>query len=492
MAFGHSFIKSVLTWTSDTINEILVRATELYQESVRQDSFETLNENKIQTKFTWLSYLVEVKLQAELISGFLITNDIKVKNLYRGFRSFFIKSQKTCILSSRKKCFLVWKNAKAFYVLDLQGRQSNGIIDTTRGFISLLCFETISNLTYFLVHVSNMHSDDPFALSELKLKTLMKSSKIPMTMWDATRINKWRILDSHQAILRGNFSNTNECFKKFEIDMPLASCCIITFYSQMSPPNSWDGRIIDKVLLLAYQFSVDCINHQQLKHISFDKILKTYTIGTYKIDFSIKENVANGKLLYSLDFKQTELRIALKNYFECESVSKFVLVEAGSYTFVIWKSCGLFYFFNSYDCDSIGRLVENTSGRSCLMMHSTLDSGCSIFIENLLKIVPKKQFYLHKLDVNVQCQKCRGKHAISSFASDDVEWDDRQSVFLNESVDDFYLPKITCKMDEDEQSCKSTSEIDTDLNVSSGDESRSFGEEIDLGQVFNVFNGLLF
>lgn len=332
---------------------------------------------------------------------------------------------------TKTKFYLIWKDSLAYYLFDPHGRDFTGSVNLKNGSVSLFCFEKIQNLTHFIADRSKFKSTTCYSLFNIEVirlnEILSSDEKLHEITTQARQITKWRIVNSAMAILRGTFHIGNTCFGNFEniSERSFAANLLAITYTKLNPPNSWNSKVIDKILLLGYKFSIEN------KNFNINSLPLSFKLGEYNFTLKINSNIFIGNLWYAVHFKQTELRQCLHQFFnEYDAV---LIQTDNKFTFVAWKRDNTFYLFDSYGRPANGLIPDHGSKptsatldlRSCLHMHNTLDSLCSILFDNVMKISPKKSFALHQVIV---------KNCDNSLSN----------MSLNESINSLFLPKLTC------------------------------------------------
>lgn len=457
---------------------IITKSTNIYETLTTDTNADQLSEANLARSFTLNSYEIDVAtspmsepIVAGIIQPIAGSSDLSV---IAGLKAFF-KTNSACLLMTKSRRYLIWKDDLAYYLFDPQGRDFTGSVSLKMGQPSLFCFEKPQNLAHHIAKQSKLKSTAAFTLLSIWVKRLDPAKNSTEKLAELTqKITKWRIINSSRAILHGSIHIGNTCFAKAAVtdaEKSLAASCAAVAYTKVSSPNTWNSQVLDKILVLGHQLLGDS------KHLNVNDLLKKIcSLGQYTIELSIKPNVYCGQLLHAVHFKQTDLRRDVHAFF---AEFRSAILQADVFTFAAWKTKDdAFFLFDPYGRPANGLIPDTskvpsstTDYRCCLHMHNTLDSLCSVLHDNVMKISPKKAYTLHEII------------AINRSVS-------ASDVSLNESVDSRLMEKLVCRP-EVGMIYSDVSEASTDSDATESEvelEIEELDEESEEEEAVNIFD----
>lgn len=420
-----------------------------------------LSEKEILRKFQIQNYCFEVTAtsEPEIIGNLVSSTQQKVINIYRGLKQFFSRGvRRGCLFRCENVQLLIWRSDRIFFVYDPRGRTETCAVDLKRGFASLICLETLHNVTFLIVNMSELGPHDFFALSQVRVIKLLQVAETPsaavtcnsdvtVVVQDTDPERRFVVLDEHSAILHGCLTVCNPCFSRTRNYQALTSCCIAYVYSLIRPPNSWTSRTVDKVLLFGNQMYEECVRQDFPEEFTIQNIPPMITVGIFKAALRIMPFQHGGRLNHTLDHRTSELLLALRQFFD---EHRCALLQIDQLSLASWKRGNVYYLFDPYIRDANGKVMHHTQGAACIHMHSTLESLCAVLYMNLMRLAEKEVFYVHGLWARVMDSRASGDDVAFSeqHQTDELqrtEAEKEESVSLNESIDSVYVPRLHCR-----------------------------------------------
>lgn len=426
----------------------MLRANHLLTDSLQNNlSASKLKPENIQKHFCIKNHNVEVKSVEADIIGNLVGLRPQATNIFKGLRSFFRRNRRSCLFRCEAILLLIWKSNGNFYVFDSNGRTECCVTDADKGFASLICVGSLTNIACLIVQMSDLKASDFFVISELQMKQLSFNEKDyeiskNIDVDNSNPYSSFMVLSEHFAIVQGTLNVSNNCFKSTRNLQSLAVCCVANIYNLIHPPNSWTSKVVDKVIMLGDQMYKDCTKYDLPEEFTIDNIPQQLSIGTYNVKLRIIPYQRGGQLQHSSNHSMTDLMLELENFFIEYSCA---LLQVDHLMLVIWKRDTVYYLFDPYARGKSGEVihVRGPPGAACLHMHSTLSSLCTILYENLMKIAEKEIFYLHSLLTSITPHDSNNvNNNTNNNESKNIETDSKS---LNESIDDAFMPKLNCK-----------------------------------------------
>lgn len=426
-AMAMANIHSPKTWTTDTINQILLQSKDLLDLSnslLLQSNEKKLTETTLQTTVSIDddAYSIKVHLSVPEIIGHLIPkNTRKILNIWEGLKTFFKQKHRFAVFKCESIYLLIWRYAPNCYMIfDSNGRSPQCEVDKVNGKASLICVANLKNISYLIVRMSQLCTDACYVLSELKVIQRTKEGvpSKPQNM-ESSHIGDYKILNDHCAIVSGTINISNKCFKGTRNQQSMITSCIAFLYNKIHPPNSWNSKIIDKIIMIGND------EYRSVKkdfgEFSITDLPSNISIGQYTLTLQCSPLQSNGQVLHTINIYESEFMTELKQFFIDHKAG---LIQIDTSVLAIWQKGGMFYMFDPYGRNYMDQIVPVKNGAAYLQMHSTVESMGSNLYTNLMKIFEKEYFQLYGIFGKI------------------VGHEDGMS--LNESVNSFYVPEMVC------------------------------------------------
>lgn len=295
-------------------------------------------------------------------------------------------------------CYLIWKTNGIFFIFDGQG--SGSAADDKNGFASLVCTQSIRDISKLLKTLSSMKSDDCYSISPIKIKHFRddgSSDSKPRIQYVLT--NPYKIVNDCFAILSGKFHVEHNGFHSSRKRQSITVNLMALIFNAIQPANSWNSQLIDKIILLGTKLYHECKKSPQ-GEVTIHHLPRAYGILDYefKIDYNPYDH--SGQMSYSLDEMEKNLLMHLKRAFPAGTASNAsVFIQTNSLVFAVWESNKYFYLFDAYARNHMGEIADDQLGMACIQMHGSLESLCNTLAKNLHAIASNDGFVLHGINV---------------------------------------------------------------------------------------------
>lgn len=435
MAFVMSYIEHETEWTSQVVNEIIIEGNRLYLESTEDG---TKPDNPILRKFEFKGAAAEVSHADADIMGQIDSYDLKVCSLYHGLKMFF-KFNPVAIFESGSCQLLLWKK-KAFFVFDPNGRTGHAECNNETGGAALITLVHLENLVYLISKMSGLTAQSPFKLSQLQI---MKLFELPEPVQQSAtrkppiiRTNEYKVLNNQHAILYGKYHIGDNIFGDHRNKQSLSTSIAAIVYSKIDPPNTWNRKILHKVLLLGDKFYERCTKeHGQPIIISLRDVPAIFRLGLYETKICITP------FIFNCTIKPDNVRDATKFLKKYLLSNRYALVQIKSAVFSIWLRNDFYYLFDPFKRAPSGLVPSEKCGAACLHMFSRVYDLCQLLFKNLLRIAAEENFYLHALQIMYLKERKSPKKAKGKKSRKGKKGNQCECIEEDDEEDDFEIPE---------------------------------------------------
>lgn len=420
MAFCYLYMEDPLKWSSQTINTILINGAK----TVRDNYLRVKENGPLDCVVNVARYIAKIRIEEPLYLNTVESSTPLVDTL-----QMFFNDKQYGVFRCLNLCYLIWKSNGIYFLFD--GLGNGNAAEDRNGFASLICSESLKDLSKLLKSLSSMKSDDCYAISAIKMKHFREGvshySK-PRIQYVGT--NTYTIVNDCFAILSGKFHIGHNGFQPFKGRQSMTVNLMALICHQIQPANSWNSQLIDKVILLGTKMFHECKKTPQ-GEVTIQHLPRNYSILKYKFKIDYKPYDHSGQMSYSLDEAEKNLLMYLQRALAGTVKSKSVFIQINSLlVFAVWECNNYYYVFDAYARNEVGEIAnDQLSGTPCIQMHGSLQSLCSILSRNLnATSTPDSNngFVLH--GVNVTLEPNAGKalcdadlESMTSFM-DDLFW----------------------------------------------------------------------
>ncbi|KAG4075082.1 hypothetical protein HA402_008147 [Bradysia odoriphaga] len=387
MAFCHLYIQDPLKWTSQTINKILINGAKVVKEN-----FEHMKDSgPLECVLNVEKFVAKIRIEEPII---LDTSPSLIDTV----QSFFNNHQHG-LFRCLNLCYLIWKTNGIYFIFDGQG--SGSATDDRYGFASLVCAESVRDVSKLLRTLSSIKSDDCYSVAAIKMKHFREGAgnyTKPRIQYVGT--NPYKIVNDCFAILSGKFHVGHNSFQSLKTRQSITVNLMALMLHAIQPANSWTSQLIDKIILLGTKLFHECKKSPQ-GEVTIHHLPHTYRMLDFQFKIVYKPYDHSGQRSYSQDEMEKNLLMYLKRAFPATAKSASVFIQTNSLVFAVWESNNYFYLFDAYARNPVGEIADDQFGMACIQIHSSLESLCNILATNLNAIASNDGFVLHGINVSL-------------------------------------------------------------------------------------------
>lgn len=388
MAFCNLYVQDPLKWSSQTINKILINGAK-----VVKDNYEHAKDNgPLDCVLNVENCIAKIRIDEPV---FLDTFGSS-PSLIDTVQTFF-DSHQHGLFRCLNLCYLIWKTNGIYFIFDGQG--SGSAADDKNGFASLVCTESIRDVSKLLKTLSSIKSDDCYSVSVIKMKHFRQGvSDYAKPRIQYVGTNTYKIVNDCYAILSGKFHVEHNGFQSFRKRQSITVNLMALIYHAIQPANSWNSQLIDKIILLGTKLFHECKKSPQ-GEVTIQHLPRSYSVLDYKFKIDYKPYDHSGQMSYSLAEMEKNLLMYLKRAFPATAKNASVFIQTNSFVFSVWESNNYYYLFDAYARNQVGEIADDQSGMACIQMHGSLESLCNNLATNLNALAAKDGFVLHGINV---------------------------------------------------------------------------------------------
>lgn len=444
MAFCHLFIQDPLKWTSQTINTILINGAKIVG-----DNYLRVKEGEpLDCVLNIENYIAKILIERPIILNIVPTHTPLAETLQT-----FFNNHQFGLFRCFNLCYLIWKANEIYFLFDGQG--SGNSPKDRNGFASLLCTESLKDVSKLLKTIGSIRTEDCYSISPIHMKLFRKGtsgSNKPRIHYTGT--STYTVINDGFAIVSGKFHIEHYGFKSLQKRQSLPVGLMALIFNEIQPSNSWNSQMIDKIILIGTKLFHECKKTLQ-GEVTIQHLPRTYPILEYKFKIDYKPFELTGQLTYELDDMKKNLLVYLRKAFGV--ARKAVLIQTNAMSFAIWECNDYYYIFDAY-----ARNEGEEGLGACNLMHGNLESLCSVFCTNIDAIASDRNdgFELH--GVNVTLERNNGGKV------DDIDLE-----LINAFMDELFLAEMSNFQESSARSSEicnldDTSDIDIFLDTVEG------------------------
>ncbi|XP_056633873.1 uncharacterized protein LOC130443327 [Diorhabda sublineata] len=388
-AYCYSMLSHPNKWTRENIDEILSWGNNLYMETLKRSHFHNffgeLDRKQLLKYCTIGCKKMRISIEDPFVTGYIRSDDKRIFNLTKALKIFFA-SQTAGIFKTQDITIAIWKN-KYLYMFDARPRTKDLYVSCDGTAVMANFYDVPSLATIFLSR-SNF-CNWPFAIYPMKVYKIMNADELEKDSNEEINVkSEYNILNENKAVVLGSFDLADKCFEFSRGKQSLPMSVLALVYSRITPPNAWNRKTIDKILILGNLLYKECLACKASVDIKLEHLPALFTIGPYIVEIYIFGNLFADLIYRSCN---CQLKMSLESFFEkCTNG----ILQIGRCHLAVWKQRNMFYCFDPYSRNNEG--FATTHGMACVSMHASLDSVIELIAYNYDK---DSVFYLHALKV---------------------------------------------------------------------------------------------
>lgn len=307
-----------ITWTSDTVEEILTLGNRIYDDNLEHvDGREVMPADIVNKIILGRNgYRIEA---VQAVYGALGSTDPVVVDLLTGLTNFF--STFDAGILHGPQCVAVWHELDHFYMFDAKERDrfgrkwvasiaSNDLCSGDMEWMGCACVTRYANMEdlvcVYTETVPLKYRHDAFRITQIEVNDFKERSDI-WHEWKGFAMNRW--------ILRGHFSQGNQRFAEDQRNCQ-ATCisAVALVFSGLVGMDEWNASIVDEILTQGDDFYRQCVEtlmkEDKLveKELRVAELNKYFTCREHNIELIIDDCLVNGSLIVDGNKKLVDLR----------------------------------------------------------------------------------------------------------------------------------------------------------------------------------------
>ncbi|XP_029162014.1 uncharacterized protein LOC114933546 [Nylanderia fulva] len=419
VALGMSIVKSPVTWTKKTMDEILAIGSAVHRETrkARPTKSRLKPKDIIRVFYVGVNVLT-ADIESDTVSGLVTAAALDAKEekkkpeetekinkdknaiqpssptLLEGLRKFF-QDNRAGILMIDRNMLAIWKDLGVYFMYDPRAKSEQGLPDP-RGTSCTMWFACMEPL-YDAIFASIDERDryEPFEICRVIMKTavieplpcpagfrLHLDRSSPLTITSAKKIatldveplSQYVIVEEHLDILRGKL---HMCHRAFDLrnrgHQSTAIAAVAIVVGLLHVPSTWTPELIDAVLRHGDSLYSDSARRARVnaRNLSPSELLNVFIVGDLRTTVHVHNHTFAG-ILHVFDLSE-----ALTTFFRTNCAG---ILHTTNLAVAVMQHYGKFYMFDP--CARNDRGKPAYDGAACLFRCSNVAKIAEIFVAN--------------------------------------------------------------------------------------------------------------
>lgn len=294
-----------ITWTSDTVEEILTLGNRIYDDNVQHAEEHDLLPTDIVEKIILgrNGYRIEAE---QTVFGVLSSSSPTVSDLPKGLTNFFASFDAGILQGPQSVA--VWHDLRHFYMFDAKERDRYGrkwvasLVEAefsngeTMGRACVTRYRNIDDLVQVYTETIPLkRRHDAFRITRIEVSDFKERSE-NWNQWKGIAVGRW--------ILRGRFSQGNQRFA--EVHRNCQATCIAAValvFSGLVGMDEWSVSVVEEIVTMGDEFYRQCVEalmkEDKLvqKELCVGELSKYFTCREQNIELIVDDCLVNGSLL---------------------------------------------------------------------------------------------------------------------------------------------------------------------------------------------------
>ncbi|KAK2577410.1 hypothetical protein KPH14_003520 [Odynerus spinipes] len=429
VSLGMSVIKSPITWTKRTMDEILAIGSSVHRETMKAKpaKMRLIPQDIIRIFYVGVNILT-ADIESNTVSGIVAVPppdpDEKKKKkkggrrkpkgggrkarptrvrapppppilLEQGLQKFF-ENNRAGILVTGRGMAAIWKDMGVYFMYDPRARSDQGLPDFygTSCVMWFACMEPFYELIF--ANIDEQEKYGRYEICRVIIKTAMieplpcpagfrpyfdcTAPPIPVTTMKRTTtlaveiVTEYNVVDEEFSVLRGTLHMNHRNFGiKSRGLQSTAIAAVAIVVGLLHVPSSWTPDLIDAVLKYGDLLHSDSVRAARpgARNLSPSELLTVFIVGDFRATIHIHNHTAAGLLLVY------DLSEALTMFFRTNCAG---ILHTTNMAVAVMQHYGKFYLFDPCSRNDQGR--PSFEGAACVMKCDSIMRMAQIFVTN--------------------------------------------------------------------------------------------------------------
>ncbi|XP_011687489.1 PREDICTED: uncharacterized protein LOC105449804 [Wasmannia auropunctata] len=428
VALGVSIVKSPVTWTKKTMDEILAIGSSVHQETSKTKSIESKLKPKdiIRVFYVGVNVLT-VDVEPNTVIGLVtvapfVSEDEKMREetkekiykrkkraarrerspplsssrilLEEGLQKFF-QDNRAGILITDRGMIAIWKDLGVYFMYDPRARNEHGLPDS-RGTSCIMWFACMEPLydTIFAnidpherygtfeicrviirnVIIEALPCPGDFQLYLDRITPLVPISCPKKTMLSVESLNKYHVVDDELNVLHGSLHMNHHAFSlRNRGHQSTAIAAVAVVVGLLHVPSTWTSELIDAVLKYGDSLYSESARAARsgARNLSPSELLTVFIVGDLRVTIHVHHHTTAG-ILHAFDLSE-----ALVMFFRANCAG---ILHTTNLAVAVMQHYGKFYMFDPCSRNNRGRSTYD--GAACMYKCNNIVKIAKIFVDN--------------------------------------------------------------------------------------------------------------
>ncbi|KAL6260066.1 hypothetical protein P5V15_007605 [Pogonomyrmex californicus] len=429
VALGMSIVKSPVTWTRKTMDEILAIGINIHRETrkIRPTQSRLKPKDIIRVFYVGVNVLT-ADIESNTVIGLvtiapLVSEDKKRQeetlkenidreknitqgrrlpspiSLEEGLRTFF-QNNRAGILITDRNMIAIWKDLGVYFMYDPRAKNNQGLPDH-RGTSCVMWFACIEPLyDTILANVDPHDRNGAFEICRVIINTVIieplpppanfqsysndrpSTSSISITCPKKTTavlpnvrpLTEYKVVDEELSVLRGSLHMNHRAFSPRTRGLQsTAIAAVAVVVGLLHVPSTWTPELIDAVLRYGDSLYSDSARAARsgARNLSPSELLTVFVLGDLRVTIHVHNHTTAG-ILHVFDLSE-----ALAMFFRTNCAG---ILHTADLAIAVMQHCGKFYMFDPCSRNDRGRSAYD--GAACLFRCDNIVKMVKIFLAN--------------------------------------------------------------------------------------------------------------
>ncbi|KYN39158.1 hypothetical protein ALC56_06584 [Trachymyrmex septentrionalis] len=424
VALGMSIVKSPVTWTKKTMDEILAIGINVHQETRKIKPESRLKPKDIIRVFYVGVNVLTADIEPNTVIGLVAiepsdSEDIKQKEtkvdidkrekrttqrerslpssilLEEGLRKFF-EDNRAGILITDRGMIAIWKDLGVYFMYDPRARNDQGLPDSngTSCIMWFACLEPLYDTIF--ANIDPRERYGAFEICRVIIRNVIIetlpcpggfrpyldriaplvpiiSPKKTITL-NVEPLNEYSIVDNELSILHGSLHMNHRTFSLRNRGLQsTAIAAVAIVMGLLHVPSTWTSELIDTVLKYGDSLYLESARAARpgARNLSPSELLTVFIVGDLRVTIHVHNHTTAG-ILHIFDLSE-----ALAMFFRANCAG---ILHTANLAMAVMQHYGKFYMFDP--CSRNGRGRPAYDGAACMFKCKSIARMAKIFMDN--------------------------------------------------------------------------------------------------------------
>ncbi|XP_025156154.1 uncharacterized protein LOC105187022 [Harpegnathos saltator] len=435
VALGMSVIKSPVTWTKKTLDEILAIGSGVHLETKKTRPFKSRLKPKDIIRIFYVGVnVLTADVEPNIVSGQVAIAPVVLEEtkkivkkkkekiqpkggragkdkearrelapalpvilLEEGLRKFF-QSNRAGILVTDRGMTSIWKDLGVYFMYDPRARSDEGLPDAdgTSCIMWFACMEPLYDVIF--ANISQEEKYGPFEICRVIVKTVMieplpcpagfqtcfdrtSSSIMPIISVKETPalnvrpLSEYIFVDEELSILRGTLHMNHHVYSPENRGLQSTAIATVAIVvGLLHVPSTWTAKLVDSVLKYGDLLHSDSVRLARpgARNLSPSELLTVFIVGDFRVTVHVHNYTAAG-VLHVFDLSE-----ALGMFFRTNCAG---ILHTTDIAVAVMQHYGKFYMFDPSPRSDRGR-PSLVNGAACVMRCDSIARMTELFVSN--------------------------------------------------------------------------------------------------------------